>query len=83
MSEVPRGGCYPTTYNLHPTVILCPGPHGAPTGWGAYMMGSPGPGALELSVKELSQPQKALRGVIPASLCLVVGAILWEIAVQS
>ena len=28
-------------------------------------------------------PQKALRGVIPASLCLVLGAILWEIVVKS
>ena len=28
-------------------------------------------------------PQKALRGVILASLCLVIGAILWEIVDKS
>ena len=27
--------------------------------------------------------QKALRGVVPASLCLVLGAILWEIFVKN
>ena len=31
----------------------------------------------------LEEPQKALRGVIPASLCLVLGAILWEIVVKN
>jgi hypothetical protein len=29
------------------------------------------------------QPHRALRGVIPASLCLVLGAILWKMVVTS